>query len=377
LSSASFYLPYRGVKKWAWETYWLAGGFFSWIIAPWILAMFMTKDLLSVISETPFYPTIFWTYVCGVFWGLGGLTYGLTMRYLGLSLGMAVVLGFCAAFGTLVPPIFNAIFIAHSPTISQVFGTVSGLVILAGVGVCLVGIAVSGLAGVTKEHEMSEEQKRAAIKEFNFKKGMAVATFSGVMSAFFSYGLNFGQPIKELTLKHGTDPLWQGLPVLVVILLGGFTTNFIWCVILNVRNRTGGQYFSSRVQGEGSGPALETATDAPGEEMALHADLPSSPEPARVPLGLNYLLCAIAGTMWYFQFFFYTMGESQMGQYKFSSWTLHMASIIIFGSMWGIFFKEWKGASRKAKTFLFLSIAMLVGATIIIGGGNYLATLKP
>jgi L-rhamnose-H+ transport protein len=197
------------------------------------------------------------------------------------------------------------------------------------------------------------------------------------MSACFSYGLASGEPIKELTLKHGTDPLWQGLPVLVVILLGGFTTNFIWCVILNVRNRTGGQYFSSRVQGEGSGPALETATDAPGEEMALHADLPSSAEPARVPLGLNYLLCAIAGTMWYFQFFFYTMGESQMGQYKFSSWTLHMASIIIFGSLWGIYFKEWKGASRKAKTFLFLSIAALVGATIIIGYGNYLATLKP
>jgi L-rhamnose-H+ transport protein len=371
LSSASFYLPYRGVKKWAWETYWLAGGFFSWIIAPWILAMFMTKDLLSVISETPFYPTIFWTYAFGVLWGLGGLTYGLTMRYLGLSLGMAVVLGFCAAFGTLVPPIFAGEFF------TKVLGTNSGIVILIGVIVCLAGIAVSGMAGVTKEREMSDEQKRAAIKEFNFKKGMAVATFSGVMSACFSYGLASGEPIKELTLKHGTDPLWQGLPVLVVILLGGFTTNFIWCVILNVRNRTGGQYFSSRVQGEGSGPALETATDAPGEEMALHAELPSSPEPARVPLGLNYLLCAIAGTMWYFQFFFYTMGESQMGQYKFSSWTLHMASIIIFGSMWGIFFKEWKGASRKATTFLFLSIAMLVGATIIIGGGNYLATVKP
>jgi L-rhamnose-H+ transport protein len=293
------------------------------------------------------------------------------MRYLGLSLGMAVVLGFCAAFGTLVPPIFAGEFF------SKVLGTNSGIVILIGVIVCLAGIAVSGMAGMTKEREMSDEQKRAAIKEFNFKKGMAVATFSGVMSACFSYGLASGEPIKELTLKHGTDPLWQGLPVLVVILLGGFTTNFIWCVILNVRNRTGGQYFSSRVQGEGSGPALETATDAPGEEMALHADLPSSAEPARVPLGLNYLLCAIAGTMWYFQFFFYTMGESQMGQYKFSSWTLHMASIIIFGSMWGIFFKEWKGASRKASAFLFLSIAMLVCATIIIGGGNYLATLKP
>jgi L-rhamnose-H+ transport protein len=206
---------------------------------------------------------------------------------------------------------------------------------------------------------------------------MLVATFSGVMSACFSYGLHAGEPIKALTLKHGTAELWQGLPVLVVILLGGFTTNFIWCLILNIRNRTGGQYFSSQAQGSGSGPALETAIEAPGEEMALQADLPPSLEPNRVPLALNYILCAIAGTMWYFQFFFYTMGESQMGHFKFSSWTLHMASIIIFGSLWGIYFKEWKGASRKAKTFLFLSIAALVGATIIIGYGNYLATLKP
>jgi len=376
LASASFYLPYRGVKKWAWETYWLAGGFFSWIIAPWVLAGLMTNDLLKVLGETPFYPTIFWTYIFGVLWGFGGLTYGLTMRYLGLSLGMATVLGFCAAFGTLIPPIFNALFIAGSTPLSQVFGTTSGLVILAGVGVCLLGIAVSGVAGMTKEKEMTEEQKRAAIKEFSFKKGMAVATFSGVMSACFSYGIQAGAPIKKIAEEHHTGPLWQGLPVLIVILLGGFTTNFIWCVILNTRNRTGGQYFSSRVQGNGSGPALETAIEAPGEEMALQADLPSS-EPDRVPLVLNYLLCAIAGTMWYFQFFFYTMGESQMGQYKFSSWTLHMASIIIFGSLWGIYFKEWKGASQKAKMFLFLSIAVLVGATVIIGYGNYLGQAKP
>ena len=369
LASASFYIPYRGVKKWAWETYWLAGGFFSWIIAPWVLALAMTNDLLRVISEANA-STLFWTYFFGVLWGLGGLTFGLTMRYLGLSLGMAAVLGFCAAFGTLMPPIFSGEFV------SKVLGTTSGLVILIGVGVCLAGIAVSGMAGMTKEQEMSDEQKRAVIKEFNFKKGILVATFSGVMSACFSYGLAAGEPIKALTLQHGTAPLWQGLPVLVVILLGGFTTNFIWCLILNFRNRTAGQYFSSRATGIASGPALETAIDAPGEEMARQANLPS-PETTRVPLGLNYLLCAIAGTTWYFQFFFYTMGESQMGQYKFSSWTLHMASIIIFSSMWGIFLKEWKGASAKAMTYLFLSLAVLVGSTIIIGYGNYLATAKP
>ena len=370
LASASFYIPYRGVRKWAWETYWLVGGFFSWIIAPWLLASLMTRDLWAVLGETA-PATLFWTYFFGVLWGLGGLTFGLTMRYLGISLGMAVALGFCAAFGTLMPPLFKGEFA------SRVLGTHSGLVILLGVGVCLAGIAVSGTAGMTKEREMSQEQKRAVIKEFHFRKGLLFAIFSGVMSACFSYGLAAGEPIKTLTLKHGTAPLWQGLPVLVVVLLGGFTTNFIWCVILNLRHRTGGQYLGSRLQVEGGvpEPLLETALEAPGEEMARQARLSPS-KPVRAQLALNYLLCAIAGVTWYFQFFFYTMGESQMGQYKFSSWTLHMASIIIFSTLWGLALHEWRGASRRAMTFLWLSLVVLVASTLVIGYGNYLGTVS-
>jgi L-rhamnose-H+ transport protein len=379
LSSASFYIPYRGVKNWAWETYWLVGGFFSWIIAPWILALFMTHDLLAVLSEASA-STLFWTYFFGVLWGVGGLTFGLTMRYLGISLGMAVALGYCAAFGTLMPPIFNALFVPHSTPLAQVFGTHSGMVILLGVGVCLAGIAVSGMAGMTKENEMSEEQKRAVIKEFNFKKGILVATFSGIMSACFSYGLEAGAPIQGFTVQHGTAPLWEGLPVLIVVLLGGFTTNFIWCVFLNIRNRTGGQYFAPRVvePSDKRSLVLETAIDAPGEEMARQAHLElGSKKSSQVPLVANYLFCALAGTLWYFQFFFYTMGASQMVKYPFSSWTLHMSSIIIFSSIWGIALKEWKGASSHAMRLLLLSLAVLVGATVIIGYGNYLATPPP
>ena len=370
LASASFYIPYRGVKNWAWETYWLVGGFFSWIIAPWVLALIMTKNLMQILSETPT-STLFWTYFFGVLWGFGGLTYGLTMRYLGLSLGMAVVLGFCAAFGTLIPPIF------HGEFGSKILGTTSGLVIFLGVGVCLAGIAISGAAGVTKEREMTHEEKQATIQEFNFKKGILVATFSGVMSACFSFGLDAGKPIRAIADHHGTTSLWQGLPVLIVILLGGFTTNFIWCVFLNRANRTGRQYFSSTLieSSQKSSVILETAIDAPGEEMARQIPLGSNAvSTSRVPLVANYLLCAVAGTLWYFQFFFYTMGESQMVKYPFSSWTLHMASIIIFGTLWGLAFHEWRGASRRAMTFLFLSLAVLVGSTVIIGYGNYLST---
>src|SRR5437868_3439670 len=238
LASGSFYVPYRGVRRWSWETYWLVGGFFSWIIAPWFLGHLMTRDLLAVLSETP-KMTLFWTFFFGLLWGIGGLTFGLTMRYLGLSLGMAVVLGLCAAFGTLMPPIFRGEFM------TQVVGTNSGRVILFGIVVCLVGIALAGLAGVYKERAMSPEQRQAAIKEFDLRKGVAVATLSGVMSACFAYGLAAGDPIKSLTLKRGTPALWQGLPVLVVVLLGGFTTNFIWTVLLNLRNKTGYEYLSS------------------------------------------------------------------------------------------------------------------------------------
>ena len=372
LASASFYVPYRRVKSWSWETYWLVGGFFSWIIAPWFLAFVMTRNVAQVLHETPA-SSLFWTYTFGVLWGLGGLTFGLTMRYLGMSLGMAVALGYTAVFGTLVPPVFRGEFR------SEVLGTSSGRIILVGVVVCLLGIIFAGMAGMSKEKEMSAEQKRASIKEFDLKRGLLVATFSGVMSACFAYGLAAGDPIKALTVRHGTSPIWQGLPALIVVLLGGFTTNFIWCVILNVRNHTAYQYFSSRIRNGGPNrtdePILETVTDAPGEEMAAAAPISASKTAlTTAPMLPNYLLSALAGTTWYFQFFFYTMGETQMGRFKFSSWTLHMASIIIFSTLWGIALKEWKGAGARTKLLVALSLLVLVGSTMIVGYGNYIGT---
>ena len=378
LASGSFYVPYKGVKRWAWETYWLAGGFFSWIIAPWLLALLMTKDLMVVLHQAP-WSALLWASFFGLLWGVGGLTYGLTMRYLGLSLGMAIVLGLCAAFGTLMPPIFRGEFF------TQVLGTTSGRVIVFGVFVCLVGIATAGLAGVSKERAMSPEQQKAAIEEFNLRKGIGVAILSGVMSACFAYGLAAGDPIKALTLQHGTKELWQGLPVLVVVLIGGFITNFIWCLILLARNHTGYQYFTSRIRQTAlrSETTIETTIDAPSRDAVEHAGstrtaqvvvMVEAPPAAgvRAPMLRNYLLCALAGTTWYFQFFFYTMGESQMGRYKFSSWTLHMASIIIFGTLWGIGFKEWKGAGTRAGALLTLALFLLVASTVIVGYGNYL-----
>lgn len=369
LAAGSFYVPFRGVKRWAWETYWLVGGFFSWIIVPWILALLMTRDFFMVIHQAS-YTTLFWTYFFGVLWGLGGLTFGLTMRYLGMSLGMAMVLGYTAAFGTLMPPIFRGVFV------SEVVDTHSGVVILLGIAVCLIGIAVAGAAGVSKERKMSPEKKKEAIQEFDLKRGVIVATFSGIMSACFAYGLAAGDPINALTVQHGTPYLWQGLPVLVVVLLGGFTTNFVWCIGLNIRNKTLYQYFRSEVREQGFAGKeeriLENPIDAPSEEMAVAAAPATQRVALRAPMLGNYFFSALAGTTWYFQFFFYTMGETQMGRFKFSSWTIHMASIIIFSSLWGIALKEWKGSGTTAGYLLTFALLLLVGSTVIVGYGNYL-----
>ena len=326
----------------------------------------MTNAVAGVLKQQTG-STLWWTYFFGAMWGFGGLTFGLTMRYLGMSLGMGVALGYCAAFGTLLPPIFK-MFIPTIPvdeTIAQIASTLPGKITLLGVFVCLAGIAVAAYAGLTKEREMPEADKKKAIAEFSFAKGILVATFSGIMSACFSFALTAGKPIGEASALAGTSTLWTGLPKLVVVLLGGFTTNFIWCTLLNIKNRSGYQYLASHVRPEHAG------LKASGGEPGGAASGPSSAE-LKVPMLGNYFFSALAGTTWYFQFFFYTMGETQMGKFGFASWTLHMASIIIFSTMWGWIFHEWKGSSKKAHGLIAGGIAMLILSTIIIGYGTYL-----
>ena len=372
LAAASFYIPYRAVRRWSWETYWLVGGFFSWIVAPSLIGALLVPDLYAHIAAAP-RSSLLWSYFFGVLWGLGGLTFGLTMRYLGIALGVAVVLGFCAAFGTLVPPIFAGEF-------GKLLTGAPGQTVLAGVAACLIGIAISGAAGMSKENELSHEQKTAAVKEFDFRKGIMVAAFSGVMSACFAYGLAAGKPLGEITLaaleSSGRSPLWQHLPVLVVVLWGGFTTNFLWCVALNIRNRSSHQYLNTNAantaeMGAAEAVMMSDAAEIPANrKAAVHA---STSGPA--PLLRNYLLCALAGLTWYLQFFFYSMGETKMGTYSFSSWTLHMASIIIFSTLWGLALHEWRGTSRRTMVLVLLGLVVLVGSTIIVGYGNYLGAI--
>jgi L-rhamnose-H+ transport protein len=339
LASASFYVPYKRVRRWSWEIFWIVGGVFSWLIAPWVFAALRTEHLWRVLSATSFH-TLAWCWFWGAMWGFGGLTFGLTMRYMGMSLGMATVLGLTMVIGTLAPPLFHG-------TLAALAESRSGWVTFVGIAIALLGVVVVGCAGRAKEKGLTVEQARAAIAEFNFKRGLLVAVFSGIMSSCFAFGLDTGAPIRALTLAAGTSPLSQGLPVLCVVLAGGFITNFVWCLYLIVRNRTARELVG------GAGPAA----DADG---------------GRPPLLRNYLFSALGGTAWYFQFFFYTMGESQMGRFAFSSWTLHMASIIIFSTIWGFVLREWRGSTVGIKGTVCAGVALLVVATLVIGAGNYL-----
>ena len=364
LASASNFIPFRPIKRWSFEIYWIIQGFAAWIVAPWVIGSIFVPDVLAVLRDTPtatLWHTVFW----GAMWGVGGLTFGLAVRYLGIALGYAIALGFCTAFGTLMPPIFNG-------QIHSIMHQTGGRVILLGVAICVVAIAVNGLAGYWKEKEVSAEE-RAAIgeRDYSFGKGLAVAIFAGIMSSCFAYGLSAGKGIAQITrqqlVTHGRSELWQNLPVLIVVLIGGFATNLLWSVILIVRNRSAAQFVGA--------PGINPEAASRAERIA---DASADPNERLAPAVLfsNYALASLAGILWYFQFFFYSMGQTKMGKYDFSSWTLHMASIIIFATLWGLFLHEWRETSGKTKLLMALGLCLLIGSTAVVGWGNYLESLS-
>lgn len=335
-ASGSFYMPFKKVRNWSWESYWIIGGLFSWLIVPPLAAWLTVPDFIGVIKETDS-STLGWTFFMGVLWGIGGLMYGLGVRYLGMSLGNSVILGFCAAFGALVPSIYYNFFPKEGKvTFSDMLHSHWGQMVLLGVVLCLLGIFICGRAGMRKEKELSEEQKKESVKEFSLVKGLIVATISGILSACFNFGIEAGKSMAPIAEQHGANPLFHNNVIYVVLLWGGLTTNFIWCMILNARNKTFGDYTNKKS-----------------------------------PLLSNYTFAAIAGTTWFLQFFFYGMGESKLGNGA-SSWILHMAFIILVSNMWGVALKEWKGVSNRTVTTVAMGIVTIILSVILVGYGNSL-----
>ncbi|OQP38720.1 sugar:proton symporter [Niastella yeongjuensis] len=347
-ASGSFYIPYKKVKGWAWESYWIVGGLFSWLIVPPLAAWLTIPNFSEIISQTSG-SVLGYTFLFGILWGIGGLTYGLGVRYLGVSLGSSIILGLCMVFGSLIPSIYYDMFPAEGKdTFSQLLGNTWGQTVLIGLAVCVLGIIICGKAGTRKEKELSkggvDPHGVVAKTEFKFGLGLAVSIISGVLSACFNFGLEAGKPMAEVanSLWKAANPgetgnfLYQNNVTYVVVLWGGLTTNFIWCMILNARNKTFGDYTNKKT-----------------------------------PLLSNYIFAALAGTTWFLQFFFYGMGESKLGNGP-SSWILHMAFIILTANAWGLILKEWAGVSKKTKTTVIIGIITIIASVLLVGYGNSL-----
>ena len=325
ISCASFYVPFKKVKLWAWESYWLSQGVAAWLVAPWIFALIFVPhgELMPIIKEAPASAKLMAMFF-GFLWGFGGLTFGLSIRYLGIALGQSISLGLCAAFGTLIPPIVAG---------NNLFGSTAGILTVVGVAITIAGIAIIGYAGSLKSREMSEEEKKAAVKDFALKKGIFIAVFAGVMSACFNFGFESGKPIEVAALAHGTNPLFQKNPTLIFILLGGFITNLFYCGYLNIKNKTYKDYYTV------SGSVMMN----------------------------NLFFTFLAGLLWFLQFHFFGMGSSKLpaGMAVFG-WSILMALNIAVSNIWGILLNEWKGVKRKTIVILISGIIILILSTFIV-----------
>ncbi|MCY1719545.1 L-rhamnose/proton symporter RhaT [Prolixibacteraceae bacterium Z1-6] len=333
-ASGSFYMPFNKVKKWAWESYWIVGGLFSWLIVPPIAAYLTAPDFVQIIQATSG-SVLKFTYLMGLLWGIGGLTYGLGVRYLGMSLGNSVTLGFCAAFGAIVPSIYyNINPVEGKISFTDMMATTGGQLVLLGVLVCLIGIAISGRAGMLKEKEISAEESRKSVAEFSLVKGLIIAIISGILSSFMNFGIESGKPMADAAIASGNNPLFVNNVSYVIIMWGGLTTNLIWTTILSLKNKSYGDFVDK-----------------------------SS------PIAKNVIFSALAGTTWFLQFFFYGMGESKLGNGA-SSWILHMSTIILTANMWGIYRREWNGVSRKTKMTITVGIGVIIASVFLVGIGN-------
>jgi len=347
-ASGSWYMPFDWVKKWRWEIYWITGGIFSWLIMPFLAVLITTPDWMGILHSTSG-SVIRNTFIMGLLWGIGGLTYGLAIRYLGMSLGNSVLLGITSVVGSLGLPVLRDIpglanLIPAGLAFSDLFGSSGGRIVILGIVILLAGIILSGRAGIKKDKDIGKVKEGVNV-EFKLSKGLLIAIISGVLSAFFSFGIDAGKEMSAvarslaveqhypfLTQEGGTFKyLFENNIIFFVILWGGLTTNLIWSTVLILKNKTGGDFVDKKT-----------------------------------PLLRNYLFCALAGTTWFLQFFFYGMGETKIGNGA-SSWTLHMATIILTANMWGFWRKEWKGVSKRTYNTIIIGIGAILLSVIVIG----------
>ena len=323
---SSCYVPINKIKDWSWESYWIVQGVFAWLLLPLLGAFLAVPEghcLCELITDTPSF-NIWMTILFGVLWGVGGLTFGLSMRYLGVALGQSIALGTCAGLGTIMGPVLLNVFFPELNALSSLT-----FAVILGVAVTLVGIAVIGVAGSMKAASLSEEEKKAAVQDFNFPKGLAIALLAGFMSGCFNVGLEFG---KDINFGDLTPDMYKTLPATLLVTLGGFVTNAVYCFYQNSKNKTWGDYAKTSVWGN------------------------------------NALFCLLAGALWYSQFFGLSLGKGFLTEsptLMTLAFCILMALNVTFSNVWGIILKEWKGCSQKTIAVLVVGLIILVFSTFL------------
>jgi len=325
-SSGSFAVPFGKIKGWGWETYWMIFSTGAYIIFPLLACMIFAPGYFSIISKTDS-QTLVTVFLLGAVYGIGNLSFGLALRYLGLSLGYALSLGLMLAIGTLIPPLLDG-------RLEIILQKESGMLLIYGVVIACLGIAMSAWSGILKDRQVSEAEKKKSIGEFNLVRGILASALVGVTGSAMSLGFERGLPITEIAAKMGVNDLFTMMPLLVVLFSGTFVTTIIWCGFLGFRNKS----LSDYIKAQNSNVFV-----------------------------MNYLFGLLAGLLWFSQFILYGMGKSKMGPFTFTSWGILMALTIVSATVWGLFRKEWKGTSEKVYFIMILSLVIIIVSSFMIG----------
>lgn len=325
-SAGSFAIPFGRIRDWKWETYWFIYSFGAYILFPLAACLIFTPGFTGIYKSIPT-GILLKVFLLGVVYGIGNLSFGLSLRYLGISLGYALSLGLILAIGTLIPPVIDG-------RLRVMIDSSGGNLLIAGVGIALCGIALSGVAGYLKDKKMSVDDTQKVNSEFHFTKGLLAAVLVGITGSAMSLGMEQGRPLAGYFERAGVDPLFTTVPVMLVLLSGTLVTTIIWCLYLGIRNRSLGDYFK------------------PSGSNTLAA---------------NYLFSLAAGFLWFMQFIFYGMGKSKMGPFTFTSWGILVGLTIVVATLWGIYRKEWKGASLRTFVIMILSMVIIIISSYLIG----------
>lgn len=332
-SASVCYTPQKKTKGWSWQTYWLMQASICWLILPLIVAYLTIPQLQQVLTEAPA-SAMTSSFCWGMLYGIGGTAFGLAIRYIGFSLTYAISVGISCVLGTLLPPLYEG-------KLAAILQGSGGNVIITGIAAGAIGIIFCGWAGRLKEKDYEDQQKKKM--GYSFSIGIVLCILAGILSAFYGFALFRGQPIADVAAKYGAGH-FQGNVIYIFSNTGAFVTTALYCIYLHSKQKTWKEYTTI---------------------------LPENTDNAKW-LGVNYGLAILTGILWYTQFFFYGLGHTRMGAYKFTSWAIHMIMLVLISAVIGIVLKEWTGVKKHTTRMLTFALIILVAAVLIITYGNYL-----